>query len=214
MRPLIGGHMKKGLWLAVIVLLGASPVYAGVDRVQKVDLGFNLSGAGTESNNLGESIYFSGGLSYGLNEIVAVGVSGAWTEVGFKANPPAGVVDGMDLRMTPIFGDIILRVPTGTQPHTPYLIFGLGALLSTATARILCSTATRTRARTTLLPANLAADWIGTSTANGFTILKWLMCSPARGLKFTARAPAIRLRAMTWISGISGAGLNSFLIDP
>lgn len=122
--------MKKGLWLAVIVLLGASPVYAGVDRVQKVDLGFNLSGAGTESNNLGESIYFSGGLSYGLNEIVAVGVSGAWTEVGFKANPPAGVVDGMDLRMTPIFGDIILRVPTGTQPHTPYLIFGLGALLS------------------------------------------------------------------------------------
>lgn len=124
--------MKRTLFILLSFVLYAVGAYAGQDRNQKVEAGFNLSGMGTSSNNLGDSMLLSAGVSYGMNDILALGVSGAYTEVDFKANPPAGLVEGSDLRITPIFGDIILRVPTGELPFTPYAIFGLGALLSQA----------------------------------------------------------------------------------
>lgn len=113
-----------------LLVIKASNVEAGPDRNQKWDAGFDLSRADTSSNNIGESMLLSANLSYGLNEILALGVSGGYTEVSFKANPPSGLVEGQDLTMTPVFGDIIFRVPTGELPFAPYAIFGLGAMIS------------------------------------------------------------------------------------
>lgn len=131
-HPFTGGPMKRTLFVLLTLTLCTAHSYAGAERNQKVDLGFNLSGLSTSSNNIGESMLISAGVSYGMNDVLALGISGAYTEVGFKANPPLGLVDGLDLRMTPIFGDIIFRVPTGELPFTPYAIFGLGVMLSQA----------------------------------------------------------------------------------
>ncbi len=121
---------KQSLFFAAALLLLCANATAGPDRNQRWDAAFSLSMIDARSSNIGESLYLSGGVSYGLNEILALGVSGAYSSISFKANPPTGVVEGPDLAVTPVFGDIILRVPTGDQPFTPYAIFGLGAMIS------------------------------------------------------------------------------------
>lgn len=125
--------MKKG-WVIVLLMLGVCvQAAAGPDRDQKWDAGFNLSMADAQSTNMDESLYLSGSVSYGITEMLAVGASMGYTSVGFQAMTPRGLVEeGPDLTLTPIFGDIILRVPTGEQPFTPYFIAGLGAMLSDA----------------------------------------------------------------------------------
>ncbi len=126
--------MKKRILLfAILILASAANAQAGPIRDQRWDAGFNMSGYDARSNNIGESLYFSGGVSYGMNEILGLGVSGGYSQVGFTANPPSGLVEGPDLTVTPVFGDIILRVPTGDKPFTPYAIFGFGAMISHAT---------------------------------------------------------------------------------
>ena len=123
--------MKKSLVISLVMLSVCTQAAAGPDRNQKWDAGFNLSMADAQSTNMDESLYLSGSVSYGINEMLAVGASLGYTSVGFQAMTPSGLVsEGPDLTITPVFGDIILRVPTGDQPFTPYAIFGLGALLS------------------------------------------------------------------------------------
>lgn len=122
--------MKKKLLLIAALLFLTVNVYAAPDRNQKWDAGFNLSMADARSSNIDESLSLSGSVSYGMNDVLALGVSGGYTSASFQAQTPSGLVEGPDLTFTPIFGDIILRVPTGEKPFTPYAIFGLGVLLS------------------------------------------------------------------------------------
>ena len=124
--------MKKKLLLAGALLLLTTTAMAAPDRSQRWDMGFDMARYDARSNNLGESLYLSGSVSYGMNEMLALGFSGGYTTVSFTANPPSGFVEGPDLTVTPLFGDIIFRVPTGDEPFTPYFIGGLGAILTHA----------------------------------------------------------------------------------
>ncbi len=122
--------MKKKSFIAGLLLLLTMNAFAGPDRSQRWDMGFDMARYDGRSNNLGESLLLSGSVSYGMNEMLALGVSGGYTNVGFTANPASGLIEGSDLTVTPLFGELILRVPTGDQPFTPYFVGGLGAMLT------------------------------------------------------------------------------------
>jgi opacity protein-like surface antigen len=96
---------------------------AAPDRTGKTDIGFNLSGAIPDDDDVDSTLYAGGSLAHGFSNWLALGVEAGWAEfeesgLGFEVEETA----------VPIFGDIILRVPL-EAPLQPYAIVGLGAII-------------------------------------------------------------------------------------
>ncbi len=108
------------LGLAQFLIIGAA--FAAPDRVGKTDIGFNLSGAIPTDSDVDSALYVGGSLAYGVSDWLALGVEAGWAGFG---ESDLGI--NIDEDAFPVFGDIILRVPTQSEAK-PYAVVGLGAI--------------------------------------------------------------------------------------
>lgn len=123
--------IKKAWFAALFLMVMAATAYAAPDRVGKVDVGFNISGAIPRDGDLDSAAYYGGSFAYGVTDWLALGAESGWAQ--FSASD-AGIT--IDQDTVPLFGDIILRVPTGDSQLKPYGIVGLGVLFVDASTNI------------------------------------------------------------------------------
>lgn len=128
--------MRKFLFATLLALLVpaafAAPsafAFAAPDRVQKVDIGFDLSGAVSSSSDLNSTFYVGGNVSYGFNEWFAAGVSLGREE--FSENDMAvgsATIPGPDITGHPLFLDFIFRKYMPGKSYVPYGVVGVGII--------------------------------------------------------------------------------------
>lgn len=124
--------MIRKTWFAALLLtIMTTAAYAAPDRVGKTDIGFNVSGAIPRDSGVDGAVYLGGSLAYGVTDWLALGIESGWTR--FSASDSGVTVDQDTI---PLFGDIILRVPTGESQLKPYGIIGLGVLFIDASTNV------------------------------------------------------------------------------
>ena len=114
--------IKKSAMVFLSLIVVATAAYATPDRVGKIDIGFNVSGAIPRDGDVDGAAYLGGSLAYGVTDWLALGVESGW--VGFGESD-SGI--NIDENAIPVFGDIILRVPTQSAAK-PYGLVGLGVI--------------------------------------------------------------------------------------
>ena len=113
--------------LSFILMFSYVSAFAAVDRTHRVDGGVNFSAAMPSDGNVDDAFYVGGNASYGVNEWLGIGISGGWTDPGFETS---NGIEGPNVTMIPVFGDVILRAPTGENSWQPYGILGFGAIFA------------------------------------------------------------------------------------
>ena len=114
--------IKKNTVVFLLLIVMATTAYAAPDRVGKVDVGFNVSGAIPRDGDVDSAAYVGGSLAYGVQEWLALGVEAGWAGFG---ESDAGI--SVDENAFPVLGDIIFRIPMQSDIK-PYAIVGLGAI--------------------------------------------------------------------------------------
>lgn len=118
---------KLVFFLALAFLFAATAAHAengmsapiNTDRSAKLDLGFNVSGAMSSDDELDDTVFLGGNLSWGLNRWLAIGVEVGWQDRSLHDD---------DLTAVPIFADLYLRMPTDSV-FVPYLVGGVGGIV-------------------------------------------------------------------------------------
>ena len=121
--------MKKAIAVVVMFFAAASVAYAVPDRTGKVDLGVEVAGAIATDSDTNAGTYVGGNASYGFNEWFAAGISFGGHAADIDDVTSGGItIFGPDTSEFSVFGDFILRVPTGSNPIVPYGVVGLGVI--------------------------------------------------------------------------------------
>ena len=84
-----------------------------------MDVGVSVSGAMSGEDFVDNNALYTGSVSYGINDWLALGAEAGWWDSSFHDD---------DLTAVPIFADIILRVPNPSMVE-PYGILGLGSVI-------------------------------------------------------------------------------------
>lgn len=126
--------MKKRItviFIALVCLLAAGQIaYAAPDRVGKIDVGINVSGAIPTDAEADGGVAVGGDMAYGVNKWFAVGFSAGWQGTKLKSVTDGVVtIAGTDVNGVPIFGELILRLPIENQQFVPYGLVGLGTVI-------------------------------------------------------------------------------------
>ena len=115
------------LGLAQFLILGVA--FAAPDRTGKTDIGLEVAGAMSTDADTNGGAYVGGNLSYGFSEWTALGVSFGGHAADIDDVTDSGVtILGPDVSEFSLFGDLIIRVPTGESPFNPYGVVGLGVI--------------------------------------------------------------------------------------
>jgi opacity protein-like surface antigen len=119
---------KKVFAFSLALFLGMSGASFAMDRTGRTDIGIYGAGALHDQSGVDDSGYLGGNFSYGMTPMFALGAEVGWQEAD---------IQGGEIGIVPIYGDLILRIPTGTSPFpawqealVPYGILGLGAVVT------------------------------------------------------------------------------------
>ena len=121
--------------LLLIVFLGllttASNAFAvaAPERLQKIDIGFDISGAITTDSELSSAAYVGFNAAYGVKDWLAIGVSLGRTQFSQNETIAGSVtIPGPDISAYPLFVDFIFKKEFEDKPYVPYAVLGLGTI--------------------------------------------------------------------------------------
>ncbi len=120
--------MKKFI-LAVLIFVSACPsAFASPDRVKKADAGIHFGGFFQQDGDISDGFFAGGSIAYGVNKNVAIGMSAGWSGSDLEVQQSGNTIDGGNVSIVPLFGEIIFRAPNRSA-FVPYAVIGLGTVL-------------------------------------------------------------------------------------
>jgi outer membrane protein W len=125
--------MKKAVALMIVLIFIPLSAYAASDRIGKWSAGINTSAGIFPVTGVDSAFNLGGNFGYELSEYFSLGMSAGWMNSDFRLNAPdgSGKFKAGQVTMVPIFGDIIIWIPTGGRRDlAPYAVVGLGGLFT------------------------------------------------------------------------------------
>jgi outer membrane protein W len=121
--------MRKLILIFMFMSFTSSAHAVTPDRIGRVDVGVNLSGAFSTDGDVDSSYYIGGNVSYGIYEWLAVGMSTGWTEGDAESSLSNGQeIESGDFRTIPLLVDFYFRWYRREEPYVPYGVVGLGVM--------------------------------------------------------------------------------------
>jgi outer membrane protein W len=122
--------MQRSVVLAaLLVFLMPAVAFAAPDREGKWDMGFNLSGAMPDDDELEGAVYAGGQVSYGITPWIALGGEIGGTSFDQDDDSQSlGFTDLGELTAVPVMVNTIFRANLENQAFVPYGVVGLGVI--------------------------------------------------------------------------------------
>lgn len=113
--------------MILVLLMGSLTVNAfAQDLGGKVTLGVSGGGIFPKDSDNDNTSYIGGNLTYGINEVLAIGVEAGYAswEAKYEGN------DYGDMSIVPLFADLYLRAPIELAENmlVPYVVGGIGVI--------------------------------------------------------------------------------------
>ena len=120
--------MKKTMLTALVFLFACSQGFASPDRVNKADAGIQLGGMFQQDDDISDGFFIGGSIAYGVHKNIAIGISTGWSGSDLEVQRDGNTLDGGNVSLVPIFGEVIFRAPNNS-PLVPYAVIGLGTVI-------------------------------------------------------------------------------------